>query len=66
MRGWRDTEDGELSNFLRKFSAHEPYGFFVPPRYFTEPEFAGLAGLEPVTFHVTGGCSNQLSYNPYS
>ena|GEM_PF-3117417 len=27
--------------------------------------FAGLAGLEPVAFRVTGGCSNQLSYNPY-
>ena len=25
---------------------------------------AGLTGLEPATFHVTGGRSNQLNYNP--
>ncbi len=27
---------------------------------------AGPAGLEPVTSRVTGGCSNQLSYDPSS
>ena len=25
---------------------------------------AGVTGLEPAAFRVTGGCSNQLSYTP--
>ena len=31
----------------------------------TSPEkLAGLTGVEPATFAVTGRCSNQLRYNP--
>ena|GEM_PF-4799781 len=43
--------------FLRHANAKNPAilaGFFA---------FARRTGLEPATSHVTGGCSNQLSYH---
>ena len=42
-----------------------------PPRKIQSPDgmrrsryFAGVTGLEPATFRMTTGCSNQLSYTP--
>lgn len=38
------------------------------PLFFSKEKTSnsGLTGLEPATSAVTGQCSNQLNYNPYS
>lgn len=37
---------------------------FLRSTYYALRVVAGLAGLEPTTFRLEGGCSIQLSYSP--
>jgi hypothetical protein len=58
--GTPKTESREL--YEVKSWAREPRALALQEG--SRGKIAGLTGLEPAAFHVTGGCSNQLSYNP--